>query len=186
MRTWLVALVPLLVAAPLRASAEDCVTGPDEPLLRPPVERIAPTLLVGWTFDRSASSFIGLEVSYTHQHRATFGGYASAWLLSDPDAAGRRAQVAIGGIAAPWSAPALDGCAETPWVDPRPLARLGWAWRASNLEADATSFAQAGLSASAVLGVVLAWALPLSGGRSHGSQPSVAFTLSVPWVVGRS
>jgi hypothetical protein len=146
---------------------------------------MAPTLLVGWTFDRSPSGYVGFEVSYTYQYRGTFGGYVHALLLSDPDAPRRKLQAGIGGIAAPWSSPALGACSSPPFVDPRPLARLGYAWRASNMEADATSFAQASVSASAILGVIVSFALPLQGGRSHGMQPGLAFSLSLPVVVGR-
>lgn len=165
------------------ASAWDCVPAAGEVPRRVAIERVTPTLLFGWTFDRSPSGFVGAELAYSHQDRATFGGYAQALLLSDPDADGRRGQVGGGAIAAPWPAPTLGSCETAPFVDLRPLARLGYAWRAANLEADATSFVQAGVSASAVLGVVFAFALPLTGGRSHGMQPSLALTLSLPLVV---
>ncbi|MBI2394328.1 MAG: hypothetical protein HYV09_32455 [Deltaproteobacteria bacterium] len=185
MRSTLVILATLAAASfAHRASAWDCVPVAGEVPRRVVVERITPTLLLGWTFDRSPSGFIGAELAYSHQDRATLGGYAQALILSDPDAGGRRGQLGVGALAAPWKAPSLGSCETVPFVDLRPLARLGYAWRAANLEADATSFVQAGFSASAVLGVVFAFALPLTGGRSHGMQPSFALTLSLPLVVG--
>ncbi len=179
----LVALAVLL-AAP-SAAASDCLPDAGYVPHREPIERLSPTLLVGWTFDRSPAGYIGFEVSYSYQYRGTFGGYAHALLLSDPDAATRKAQLGIGGLAGPWSSPTLGACSEAPFVDPRPLARFGYAWRAANMEADATSFAQLGVSASAILGVIASFALPLQGGRSHGMQPGVAISLSLPIAVGR-
>ena len=79
----------------------------------------------------------------------------------------------------------LGSCSAPSFLDPKPLARLGYLWRASNMESDATSFVQAGVSASAILGVILSFALPVQGGRSHGMQPSLTFSLSLPIVVGR-
>ncbi len=176
---------PLLLI-PSRAAAYECVPDPEYVPRHEPLEVIAPTLLLGWTFDRSPSSFIGVELSYVHRYHATFGGYAQALLLSDPDASGGRGQLALGALAGPWRSPTHGSCSEPPLfaVIP-PVARLGYAWRAGNLEVDATSFAQVGISANAILGAIFSFALPLQGGRSHSMQPALAISLSLPIVVGR-
>lgn len=184
MRTLPLAVAALLVAR--SAAATDCVPEPGYVPRREPLEVIAPTLLFGWTFDRSAASFIGFELSYVRRYHLTYGGYAHALLLSDPDAGGRRGQVGLGVLGGPWKSPLEDACGGIPIIaEIPPVARLGYAWRAGNLEADATSFAQLGVSANAVLGAIVSFALPLQGGRSHGTQPSLALSLSLPLVVGR-
>lgn len=184
MRALPLAVATLLVAP--SAAATDCLPDPGYVPRREPLEVIAPALLFGWTFDRSAASFIGFELSYAHRYHATFGGYAQALLLSDPDAGGRRGQLGLGVLGGPWKSPLEDACGGSPvFAAIPPVARLGYAWRAGNLEADATSFAQLGVSANAILGAIFSFALPLQGGRSHGMQPSLALSLSLPVVVGR-
>jgi hypothetical protein len=178
-------LTLLCLAAPSSAWATDCSPSPDFVPERRAIERLTPSLLVGWTFDRSPSSYVGFELAYSHQYQGTFGGYAHALLLSDPDAASRRGQLGIGGIGGPWYAPVPDQCSDSFFVDPRPLARLGYAWRAGNLEANDTSFVQAGVSASAILGLMFSLAIPVTGGRSHSLQPNLAITLSAPVIIGR-
>jgi hypothetical protein len=165
------------------ARAYDCLPDPSYVPRREVVERFHPTLLVGWTFDRSPSGYVGFEASYTYQYRGTFGGYAQVLFLSDPDAPARRVQAAFGGIAAPWSSPVRGSCFQASIVDPRPLGRLGYAWRMGNPVADASSFVQASVSASAIIGVILSFALPVSGG--HSMQPGLAFSLSYPIPIGR-
>lgn len=171
----------ILVGA--RAGATECVDDPTWQPERHPIERFTPSLLVGWTFDRSPSGYVGFEVAYSYQYNGTFGGYAHALLLSDPDAPSRRGQLALGGMAAPWSAPVPEACPSGIGLDARPLGRLGYAWRAGNLEANDTSFAQVGISANAILGLIFSFAIPVGGNRSHGMQPNLAITLSAPLIV---
>jgi len=176
----------LLAACPVRATDCELPAGVAWNPERRAIERLTPALLFGWTFDRSASGYIGFEVSYTHQYRGTFGGYAQALLLSDPDAPSRRGQLAVGAMGGPWWAPLPEACPDELLLDARPLGRLGYAWRAGNSEVTDTSFLQAGVSANAIVGLIFTLGMPLPGGdRFHGWQPNLAIMLGAPLIVGQ-
>jgi hypothetical protein len=175
--------IAAITLIPAPAQAYDCFPDPNAQPRRVNVERFAPALFIGWIFGRNRANYIGLDASFTHQSRGTFGGYVQAFVLHDPDAPRRTFQLGAGGIAAPWSGPLLGPCDEVAFVDPRPLGRIGYAWREASVDTNATSYAQLGVSVSAILGVVLSIGLPLQGGNSHGVQPNLAISLTAPLTV---
>lgn len=170
----------LLSPAVARAACDTQTAAPE----RRAVSVVTPTLFIAWMFDRSSSGYVGVEAGYLNANRFTVGGYLQALWRYDRSASGTGTQLGLGATGGPWPSHVTNPCnAAATYIDARPLARLGLAYRARDEVLDGTLYAQMGASVSAVVGVVLSVGLPLSGARSRGLQATIAFTLSAPIVI---